>query len=121
MVTIGSPPAAACRAIDRDSASSSVSSVRWSMLRAALTCSSPVVVLQQQEPAFGVGQLDHGVEDHLQQARQAQLAVQPLVDAQQPPQARLGGLRARRQPVASAPAAAGGQPDGVGVFRKLAR
>ena len=66
------------------------------MLRATFTSSFAGVVLQQQEAALGVGQLDDGVDDHLQQPRQPQLAVEALVDAQQAPQPPLGGERARR-------------------------
>ena len=63
------------------------------------------LVLEQQEAALGVGQLDDGVDDRLEQARQPQLAVEPLVDAQEAPQPRLGGL-ARAQPgLAPGPAA----------------
>ncbi len=55
------------------------------------------IVLEQQEAALGVGELDHRVDDELEQSRQAQLAVESLVDAQEPPQARLGGGRAGRE------------------------
>ena len=55
------------------------------------------LVLEQQEAALGVGQLDHRVDDHLEQPRQAQLAVESLVDAQQAPEPPLGLRGARRQ------------------------
>jgi hypothetical protein len=42
----------------------------------------PFVAFEQQKAALGVGELDDGVDDHLEQPRQAKLAVEPFVDAQ---------------------------------------
>ena len=64
------------------------------MLRATLTISSPFVVLEQEESALGVGQLDDRVHDQLEQARQAQLAVETLVDPEQAAQPAFAPLRA---------------------------
>ena len=79
------------------------------------------VVLQQQEPALGVGQLDHGVEDHLQQPRQSQLAVEALVDAEKAPQSRLGGLRAGGQRSSPAGAPPGDSQTVSGSSASVAR
>ena len=73
------------------------------MLRATLTTELARVVLEQEEAALGVGELDDGVDDRLEQPRQAQLAVEALVDAQQAAQARLGrGGAGRERDVAGA-------------------
>ena len=94
---IGSPRPAACSAIERDSSSSRRLQRALIDVARDLHHQLAAVVLEQQEAALGVGQLDDGVDDGLEQARQAQLAVEALVDAQEAAQAALGLSGARGQ------------------------
>jgi hypothetical protein len=73
----------------------------WSMLRATLTTKLAVAVLEQQKAPLGIGQLDHRIDDGFEHARESEVAVEPLVDAQKAAQAAFedtGALDASRRP-----------------------